>query len=671
MMENKAFSDTYEILGYLRSGSGGIVYKAWHKRLQQEMVLKKIKKKNADMSVNRKETDILKNLRQMYLPQVLDFLDVGGEIYTVMSFIPGRSFKELLDGGAVFTQNQMIRWGMQLCSALNYLHSQKPPVIHGDIKPSNIMLTPQGDICLIDFNISFFLDGTTVLGYTEGYSSPEQYVIALDQKSSKGIPEKYRKLNEKSDIYSLGATLFHMASGRKPPGNGRYSPEDEKALRSRVSGAFAAVIEKAVSYEPERRFGSALEMFRALKGIYKKDRRYKRLLLRQRALRGVLVLTLAGSAVLTGYGIRTMRLERVQEYNRIVGEQVKSREAGEYGESGDLFYEAVGLMPSETESYYQQAVNLYEQGEYRECADFIEYDIFGNENLDPEERIADIYCLKAECALEMEEYGQAAADFETAFKHDVSEALYYRDYAIALAYSGDPQKAEEILEEAVSEGLGGDSVYYAKGEIELSLGEQQSAADEFRQCIRISEDENLRMRAYVLLSEIYRDQGEIREERSVLLEAEEALPKEKQMVILERLIQADLDLADEGKTELLDEAARLLEETREQGWDTYDTYNNLAVVYQKMGKTEEAGETLDKMESLYGDDYNIEKRRAFLEIDKQERLVNEKRDYSTFADLSGKAFRMYSEQSENNDTDPEMELLRNVHRQVEEGGWLD
>lgn len=104
----------------------------------------------------RQEVDILKNLRNSYLPQVLDFLVTEEGIYTVMSYIPGKSFKELIEEGMPFTVNQMVRWGMQLCNALNYLHSQQPPIIHGDIKPSNIMLTPEGNICLIDFNISFF-----------------------------------------------------------------------------------------------------------------------------------------------------------------------------------------------------------------------------------------------------------------------------------------------------------------------------------------------------------------------------------------------------------------------------------------------------------------------------------------------------------------------------------
>lgn len=185
MEDNKSiFSDTYEVIDYLQSGSGGMVYKAYHKRLKKEVVLKRIKKKSANMKINRQEVDILKNLNHMYLPQVLDFLSVDGEIFTVISFVPGKSFKELLDEGAHFKKKQLICWGMQLCSALHYLHNQNPPIIHGDIKPANMMLTPQGNICLIDFNISFFMDDSMVWGYTEGYTSPEQYIVAVDKSDS-------------------------------------------------------------------------------------------------------------------------------------------------------------------------------------------------------------------------------------------------------------------------------------------------------------------------------------------------------------------------------------------------------------------------------------------------------------------------------------------------------
>lgn len=251
--EKNIFSDTYEIIGYLQSGSGGAVYKAYHKRLKKEVVLKRIKQKNVNMRINRQEVDILKNLNHSYLPQVLDFLNVDGEIYTVMSFIPGHSFKELLEEGVHYTQNQLIRWGMQLCSALYYLHSQNPPIVHGDIKPANIMLTPQGNICLIDFNISFFMDENTVLGYTEGYTSPEQYIIALDKKSIHAIPN-HTVVDEKSDIYSVGATFYHLITGHKL--ERRRSGREYEELQEHVSEGLASVIMKAIVLERDKRYAN-------------------------------------------------------------------------------------------------------------------------------------------------------------------------------------------------------------------------------------------------------------------------------------------------------------------------------------------------------------------------------------------------------------------------------
>ena len=156
MRSGNELSDTYQIIRKLGEGGGGIVYLAYHKRLRKEVVLKQIKGRRLSVADKRQEVDILKNLNHSYLPQVLDFLTIDHEVYTVMSYIPGKSFRQLLKEKRRFSQGELIRYGMQICSALNYLHSQNPPVIHGDIKPANIMLTPQGNICLIDFNISFF-----------------------------------------------------------------------------------------------------------------------------------------------------------------------------------------------------------------------------------------------------------------------------------------------------------------------------------------------------------------------------------------------------------------------------------------------------------------------------------------------------------------------------------
>ena len=159
MPDFSQIASTYTGIQKIGEGSGGIVYKAYHERLKIPVVLKEVKHMGKTLATSRQEVDILKNLKHPYLPQVYDFLELDGSIYTVMSFIPGKSFQTLLDEGQHFSQAELIIWARQLLSALHYLHTQTPPIIHSDIKPANLMLTPQGNICLIDFNISFFLDG--------------------------------------------------------------------------------------------------------------------------------------------------------------------------------------------------------------------------------------------------------------------------------------------------------------------------------------------------------------------------------------------------------------------------------------------------------------------------------------------------------------------------------
>ena len=665
----ETISDTYVILEKLGEGSGGIVYKVYHKRLEKEVVIKRLRKKSVNMEINRQEVDILTNLHHTYLPQGLDFLSADGEIYTVMSYIPGKSFKQLMEEKYPFTQNELIRWGMQLCSALNYLHNQNPPIIHGDIKPANIMLTPDGNICLIDFNISFYLDGTTILGYTDGYTSPEQYIIALDQESASSL-SNYTSINEKSDIYSVGATFYHLVTGKKA-GNYRERP-DASALEGRVSESFAGIILKAMQIDPDDRFQSAFEMFQALQGVTRKDQRYQALLKRQMAIRMGLVGLMAGFIVLGGYGIHNIKLEKVETYNSLVDKQTEYRENCDYEKEEKIYQEAVKVMPSALESYYQNACSLYEQQKYEECLEFIDYDILENEKLDMrDERGADIYHLKAECCMQLEKYEDAVSAFDQVFQYGGYNCEYYRDYAIALAYDADTSKAQEVLDEAIDHGLGEDSIYYTKGEIEKSTRQLDLAAEEFRKCIEISDNDELKARAYVMLSKIYEEQNLRSKERDILNEARKNVSIDHQMLILERLIQADIDLAENASDrQYRDEAIAVLQEVIEQGWDSYDTYNNLVILNEKQGYLDNARSALAEMEKLFGEDYNIYKRYAFLEIDIQALKNNSQRDYRTFEKYYQKAVSMYQGQMKDNNTDAEMGLLDNVYQQVKAGGWL-
>lgn len=227
-----------------------------------------------------------------------------------------------------------------------------------------------------------------------------------------------------------------------------------------------------------------------------------------------------------------------------------------------------------------------------------------------------------------------------------------------------------MLDEAVEYGLKKDSVYYAKGEINKSLKELPGAANDFQQCIGLADDMELKSRAYVMLSEIYEMQGQDVKKRDILAEARTAVPAEYRMIILERLAQADIDLAEAGQSRYRAEAVEMLNEVIGLGWETYDTYDNLAILYEKQGDLDKAADTLGAMTRLYGEDYNIYKHYAFLEVDRQERKGNTARDYKAFAGYYEKAEQLYYAQLAGNDTDAEMQLLEQVYAQVKSGGWL-
>ena len=182
-------ASTYEIIKKIGSGGGGVVYLANHLRLNKLVVLKADKRKiTVREDLLRREVDILKNLRHTYIPQVHDFFVENKTVYTVIDYIEGESLDKPLKRGERFSQPQVIKWGMQLLEALCYLHNpehQDPPkgYVHSDIKPANIMCRPNGDICLIDFNIALALGEKNAVGRSPGYASPEHYGLDFSNDS--------------------------------------------------------------------------------------------------------------------------------------------------------------------------------------------------------------------------------------------------------------------------------------------------------------------------------------------------------------------------------------------------------------------------------------------------------------------------------------------------------
>jgi hypothetical protein len=205
----------------------------------------------------------LYNLRHPNLPRVIDHFSISGQgQYLVMDYIEGEDLQHKIDQAAgPLPEAQAIKWILQICDALNYLHSRTPPIIHRDIKPANVRITPDETAMLVDFGIAKVYDPErrTTLGaqaVTPGYSPFEQY----GQTST----------DARTDVYALGATLYAALTGHEPPesiarvAGTRLRPPHE--LNPAITPRTEAIIQQAMEIMPDQRFQSLAELRSALSG---------------------------------------------------------------------------------------------------------------------------------------------------------------------------------------------------------------------------------------------------------------------------------------------------------------------------------------------------------------------------------------------------------------------
>ena len=450
---SRIIAGLYEIEEEIGSGGGGIVYLGKHVRLRKKVVLKADKRSlTTEESSLRREVDFLKELSHTYIPQVYDYVQEDGIVYTVMDYIEGESLDKILKRKECPTQPQIIQWSCQLLEALSYLHNQKPHgILHGDIKPANIMLRNNGDVCLIDFNIALALgeDGAVKVGYSRGYASPEHYGLSYISENRpaaigkftfskeikrnselKNIISKRREkenldskdcrktesifedaktellsqnvdtetiklsleesendrtellfqktdykfiednrtellieenkspnvqnqtaqpslnngsstkssdgimLDARSDIYSLGATLYHLISGKRP------SQDADKVIplgKEVCSPAVAAIIQKAMAPDPTMRYQSAEEMLRDFLELYKNDERIISLKRHSKWMAVMLSLLFGVGMGCVFQGLQ--QKEILQEAKVLAGDSINALETGDVNEAVRLALE--------------------------------------------------------------------------------------------------------------------------------------------------------------------------------------------------------------------------------------------------------------------------------------------------------------------------------------------
>ncbi|MEW5868227.1 MAG: bifunctional serine/threonine-protein kinase/formylglycine-generating enzyme family protein [Chloroflexota bacterium] len=254
----------YRVVKLLGQGGFGAVYRVWDTRMERPMALKE----NLDISPEaqrqfKREAQILFDLSHPNLPRVIDnFVIQGQGQYLVMDYVEGEDLQEMLQRvGGPLPEEQVLEWIGQVCDALIYLHSQNPPIIHRDIKPANIKITPQGKAMLVDFGIAKVYDPrlSTTAGakaVTPGYSPHEQYGTGTT--------------DARTDVYALGATLYHLLTGVQPVESIQRMVRDPltplQQLKPDIAVQIAEAVQKALAMDPEQRFQSVTAFKQALSG---------------------------------------------------------------------------------------------------------------------------------------------------------------------------------------------------------------------------------------------------------------------------------------------------------------------------------------------------------------------------------------------------------------------
>ncbi|HWQ13877.1 MAG TPA: serine/threonine-protein kinase [Roseiflexaceae bacterium] len=266
MQPGVVLQERYAIEGTLGIGGMSVVYRGRDLRFKDVVRLCAVKEmyQSAPDSDTRllnlknfeREAGLLATLHHPAIPKVYDFFEENGRIYVILELIPGKDLETVLDeAGGPLPEERVARWAVQLCEVLSYLHSQRPePIVFRDMKPSNVMVTPDERIVLIDFGIARNLTRAdrkgTIIG-TEGYSPPEQY---------RGVAEP------QGDLYALGATLHHLLTGSDPRLETPFTFHERplRQLNPAVSPELEAVIAKLLEYDMTKRWGSAAEVREAL-----------------------------------------------------------------------------------------------------------------------------------------------------------------------------------------------------------------------------------------------------------------------------------------------------------------------------------------------------------------------------------------------------------------------
>lgn len=339
----------YKILNKVGQGGMSVVYLAMNEKANKQWAVKEVRKDGIkDFEVVKQglvaETEILKKLSHPNLPSIIDVIDSQDSFIIIMDYIQGNSLNKALAEYGAQPQENVIEWAKQLCDVLAYLHSRNPAIIYRDMKPANIMLKPDGNVTLIDFGTAREfkeknLADTTCLG-TVGYAAPEQFG-GMGQTDAR------------TDIYCLGATLYHLVTGMNPC-EPPYEIKPIREINPSLSSGFERIIMKCTQRNPDDRYQSAEELMYALEHYKEGEVEYRRTQKKKLNLflaTAIFTVLSAATSVFGYFAAENAKGENYEELLKAAQESIDKSEDREAVVKN--YYEAINTVPSKTDAYLQ------------------------------------------------------------------------------------------------------------------------------------------------------------------------------------------------------------------------------------------------------------------------------------------------------------------------------
>lgn len=457
----------YKILNKIGQGGMSVVYLAMNEKANKQWAIKEMRKeKNKNYEIMKQslitETNLLKELKHPYLPSIADIIESDDTIIIVMDYVEGRPLSDILTEEGTIEEDKVADYAIQLCDVLDYLHSQKPPIIYRDLKPANIMLRPDGKITLIDFGTARkynydSVSDTTCLG-TIGYAAPEQFA-----------GETLRQTDARTDIYNLGATMYHLLTGVNPS-EPPYELYPIRRWDESLSNGLEKIILRATRKDPDKRFNDCKEMSYALQHFRDLDDSYiatqkKKIFLFAASL--ILSFTFFSMAIVVN-GMEKREISKV--YNNYLSEAaLKIASTGSKNvvdaDILKLFQDAINISPNSTEAYIRMLDYYCDLGQTRNGLMAISAmiasgtgDLSNNDDLMM--RMGQIYFLGNSKDTEFNiDYGTAARYFDKVNIKKYPQAKYYSSLSKSLSEIGmdwniivkDMKNVDEYLNTEVNE----------------------------------------------------------------------------------------------------------------------------------------------------------------------------------------------------------------------------